>query len=197
MIVYLGMPKCASTWLYNKIKKNFDYNGKKEPHTLVEYGTKNNNMIDFSTNNWSMDSSTALKIDNDVSKYIFIVRDPIELATSYYMQTKLKEESFNDFVFSLVKTKFICFGDIIERWYKLVDKKKILIYDYNKDIQGRHKAFISDVCKNLNLDSYDQTMPLQDKIFETHNKPQLTCTDKNLNEIIKTQFTKFKQITQG
>ena len=197
MIVYLGMPKCASTWLYDKIKQNFDYDGKKEPHTLVEHGTKNNDLIDFSTNNWSMDSSTALKIDKDVSKYIFIVRDPIELAISYYMQTRLDGESFNDFIFSLVKTKLICFGDIIERWYKLVDKRKILIYDYNKDIQGKHQSFIADICKNLDLDGYDQTVPLQDKIFSTHNKPELKCTDANLSAIIKTQVEKFKQITQG
>ena len=144
-----------------------------------------------------MDSSTALKIDKDVSKYIFIVRDPIELAISYYMQTRLDGESFNDFIFSLVKTKLICFGDIIERWYKLVDKRKILIYDYNKDIQGKHQSFIADICKNLDLDGYDQTVPLQDKIFSTHNKPELKCTDANLSAIIKTQFEKFKQITQG
>jgi hypothetical protein len=64
MIVYLGMPKCASTWLWEKIKHNFDYNGLKEPHTLVEWGTSNG-VIDFSTNNWSMDSSTVRSIDFD------------------------------------------------------------------------------------------------------------------------------------
>ena len=51
MIVYLGMPKCASTWLWNKIIHNFNYDGIKEPHTLVELGKANNAIIDFSTNN--------------------------------------------------------------------------------------------------------------------------------------------------
>ena len=96
MIVYLGMPKCASTWIWEKIRHNFDYKGIKEPHTLVELGEANNNLVDFSTNNWSMDSSTAKKIDNDVSNYIFIIRDPVELATSYYKQTAMPGESFND-----------------------------------------------------------------------------------------------------
>ena len=66
---------------------------------------------------------------------------PVELATSYYKQTAMPGESFNDFVYSLVKTKLICFGDIIERWYNLVDSNKILIYDYNKDIANNQELF--------------------------------------------------------
>ena len=77
MIVYLGMPKCASTWLWEKIKQNFEYNGDKEPHTLVEFGATENNIVDFSTNNWSMDSSTAKKIDKkvhtEIKRMFFIV----------------------------------------------------------------------------------------------------------------------------
>jgi|TARA_R110002020_G_scaffold196916_1_gene397905 hypothetical protein len=196
MIVYLGMPKCASSWLWQKIRKNFEYHGLKEPHTLVEFGEKNNNIIDFSTNNWSMDSSTARRIDPSVSKYILIVRDPIELATSYYLQTKLEGESFDNFVLTLVKTKLICYGDIIQRWYNLVDKEKILIYNYNKDIEDNHQVFIRDICKKLSLESYDDTLPLQDKVFQTLNKPTLSCNNE-LMQIIKDQMSKFNQITQG
>tara|TARA_Y100001937_G_scaffold60140_1_gene82444 strand:- start:66 stop:656 length:591 start_codon:yes stop_codon:yes gene_type:complete len=196
MIIYLGMPKCASTWLWHKIRKNFDYDGIKEPHTLVEFGKKHNDIVDFSTNNWSMDSSTALKIDPNVSKYVFIIRDPIELATSYYLQTKLEGESFDDFVFTLVKTKLICFGDVIERWYNLVDKEKILIYDYNKDIENKQQIFIKDICHQLNLDTYDDSLPLSDKVFETLNKPTLSCND-DLMKVIKDQMDKFLHITQG
>ena len=196
MIVYLGMPKCASSWLWQKIRKNFEYHGLKEPHTLVEFGEKNNNIIDFSTNNWSMDSSTARRIDPSVSKYILIVRDPIELATSYYLQTKLEGESFDNFVLTLVKTKLICYGDIIQRWYNLVDKEKILIYNYNKDIEDNHQVFIRDICKKLSLESYDDTLPLQDKVFQTLNKPTLSCNNE-LMQIMKDQMSKFNQITQG
>jgi hypothetical protein len=196
MIVYLGMPKCASTWLWRKIRKNFAYHGLKEPHTLVEFGEKNNDIIDFSTNNWSMDSSTARRIDPSVSKYILIVRDPIELATSYYLQTKLEGESFDDFVYTLVKTKLICYGDIIQRWYNLVDKEKILIYDYNKDIENKHQVFIRDICEKLGLKSYDDTLPLEDKVFQTLNKPTLGCNNE-LMQIINDQMNKFKEITKG
>tara|TARA_R110000796_G_scaffold153086_1_gene269477 strand:- start:14 stop:586 length:573 start_codon:yes stop_codon:yes gene_type:complete len=190
------MPKCASTWLWQKIKKNFEYDGVKEPHTLVEFGKKNNEIIDFSTNNWSMDSSTARIIDPTVSKYILIVRNPIELATSYYLQTRMQRESFDDFVLTLIKTKLICYGDIIQRWYSLVGKDKILLYDYNKDIKNNHEAFIKDICNKLGLNSYDDTLPLEDKVFQTLNKPTFSFNNKSM-QVIKDQMTKFNQITQG
>ena len=193
MIVYLGMPKCASTWLWNKISYNFDYNGKKEPHTLVEQGRANNAIVDFSTNNWSMDSSTAKMIDHSVSKYIFIVRDPIELATSYYLQTAMEGESFNNFVATLVNTKLLCFGDIIERWYNLVDRNKILTYDYDKDIKNNQDRFIQDICSKLSINGYDKSQPLDQKVLETKNKPKLEC-DKNLLDTLQKQMDKFNQI---
>ena len=195
MIVYLGMPKCASTWIWERIKHNFDYNGPKEPHTLVEKGQINNTLIDFSTNNWSMDSSTAKEIDVSVSNYIFIIRDPVELAISYYKQTAMPNESFNDFVYSLIRTKVLCFGDIIERWYNLVDKNKILIYDYNKDIENNQELFMDDLCGKLNLPNYDKTVHLQHRVAETVNKPNLKCDVKFLDQL-KGQMDKFHNIVE-
>ena len=196
MIVYLGMPKCASTWLWNKIIHNFGDGLIKEPHTLVEKGKVDNPFIDFSTNNWSMDSTTVKMIDKDVTKYIFIVRDPLELANSYYMQTAMPGESFDEFVFTLVKTKLLCFGDIIERWYNLVDRDKILIYDYNKDIENNHENFIKDFCDKLHVNKYDTSIPLQDKIFATENKTNHTCDDK-LSYQLKKQMDKFYDISDS
>jgi len=191
MIVYLGMPKCASTWLYEKIIYNFNYTGEKEPHTLVEWGKTNNDIIDFSTNNWSMDSSTAEILDKKVSHYIYIVRDPIELATSYYLQTGTGR-NFNEFVDSLIKTKLLCFGDIIERWYNLVDSSKILVYNYNIDIQNNQEQFLEGITKILNL-KYDKTIPPKQKVFQTVNKPTLTCDTKLINKL-DYQMNKFKKI---
>lgn len=193
MIVYLGMPKCASTWLYEKIIHNFDYTGEKEPHTLVEWGKTNNNIIDFSTNNWSMDSSTAEILDAKVSHYIYIIRDPIELATSYYLQTTTGR-NFNEFVESLIKTKLLCFGDIIERWYNLVDSSKILVYNYNIDIQNNQEHFLESITKILNI-KYDTTTSPKQKVFQTVNKPTLTCDTKLINKL-DYQMNKFKKIVE-
>ena len=51
MIVYLGMPKCASTWLYDKIQHNFEYDGIKTPLF--------NNLLIFSSSK-CLDSSSSL-----------------------------------------------------------------------------------------------------------------------------------------
>jgi len=193
MIVYLGMPKCASTWLYGKIAHNFDYNGEKEPHTLVEWGKTNNDIVDFSTNNWSMDSSTAEILDAKVSHYIYIIRDPIELATSYYLQTTTGK-NFNEFVESLIKTKLLCFGDIIERWYNLVDSNKILVYNYNIDIQNNQEQFLESITKILNI-KYDTTISPKQKVFQTFDKPTLTCDTKLINKL-DYQMNKFKEIVE-
>tara|TARA_R100000008_G_C3579411_1_gene167431 strand:+ start:1329 stop:1913 length:585 start_codon:yes stop_codon:yes gene_type:complete len=192
MIIYLGMPKCASTWIWNSIKHNFDYDGTKEPHTLVEWGTKHNDIIDFSTNNWSMDSTTVQLVDKDISKYILIIRDPIELAISYYVQTGVNGETFDEFVDALIKTKLLCFGDIIERWYKLVDKNKILVYNYNTDIQNNQETFMQNFCRKLNI-TCDKSIPMTQKIFQTTNKPKLTC-NVQLMEQLRYQMNKFKNI---
>jgi len=191
MIIYLGMPKCASGWLYSKIIHNFDYTGEKEPHTLVEWGKTNNDIIDFSTNNWSMDSSTAKILDTKVSYYIYIIRDPIELATSYYLQTG-KAINFNEFVDSLIKTKLLCFGDIIERWYNLVDRSKILVYNYDIDIQNNQEQFLKNIARILNID-YNKTISPKKKVFQTINKPTLTCDTKLMNKL-DYQMNKFKKI---
>ena len=140
-----------------------------------------------------MDSSTAKMIDSSVSKYIFIVRDPIELATSYYLQTAMEGESFNNFVATLVNTKLLCFGDIIERWYNLVDRNKILTYDYDKDIKNNQDRFIQDICSKLSINGYDKSQPLDQKVLETKNKPKLEC-DKNLLDTLQKQMDKFNQI---
>ena len=194
MIVYLGMPKCASSWIWENIKKDFPYDGVKEPHALVELGIPDNSIVDFSTNNWSMDSSTVRLIDKQVNKYIYVVRDPMEIANSYFAQTSTGKEKFNDFVFSLVKTKLLCFGDIIERWYNLVDKEKILIYDYNRDIVGKQEQFIKDLCARIGMNSRNKNWFLGKQINQTIGKTNYRCDDKLMTQL-RYQMDKFYRIT--
>ena len=80
MIAYLGMPRCASSWLYNNLKHIETGELVKEPHTLYTNPVNldnycNNRVLDFSTNNWSMDSNVAKAVDAYVTDYILIVRD--------------------------------------------------------------------------------------------------------------------------
>ena len=186
MLVYLGMPKCASTWLYSKIRNQFNYAGPKEPHTLYEKGTLHNKLIDFSTNNWSMDSSTARTIDPLVSHYILIARDPVEVAISYYVQVG-STQPFNDFCMSLYNNKLLCFGDIVERWYNLVDKDKILLYNYDTDIVNNQSNFIAGICEKINIPYIEiDNLP----VHQTINKPALTCS-LELENKLRYQMDKF------
>lgn len=131
MIVYLGMPRCASSWLYSHLSLAMET---KESHYLYtnplninEYCSSR--ILDFSTNNWSMDSNVAEAIDPYVSYYVLIFRDPIDLAQSYKSIIN-NTQSFEDFVKYQIITKLLCYGDIIERWRNLVELDKILVYDY-------------------------------------------------------------------
>lgn len=145
MILYLGMPRCASTWIYH----NLGFTGTKETHYLYTLTTNpvwyaKRTPIDFSTNNWSMDSDVAESIDPYVTKYIFIYREPLELAKSYYKFLK-HTMSFTDFVQGMIDAKLLCLGDILERWINLVDSKKIFVYNYNDiDDQWLH-TFVKDM----------------------------------------------------
>lgn len=145
MIVYLGMPRCASTWIHSNLAKSAD----KETHYLytdaanpVEYITTRT--LEFSTNNWSMDSDTALAIDPYVKKYIFIFREPVDLAKSYYRFLDCPG-TFTNFVQSMINSKLLCPADILERWVGLVDSKKILLYNYSDINEEWLHSFVNDL----------------------------------------------------
>jgi hypothetical protein len=195
MIVYLGMPRCASSWLYNNLKHIETGELVKEPHTLYtnpinlnEYC--NSRVLDFSTNNWSMDSDVAKAIDVYVSDYILIVRNPIDLAVSYKSLFN-NDQSLDDFISTMIINKLLCYGDIIERWYTLVDPNKIHIYDYN-DIRVDNTKFINDVIAKLGIDV--TSMIDNTKVNASPSKEYSTISPKNLL-ILQQQLDKFNKIT--
>jgi len=195
MIVYLGMLRCVSSWLYNNLKHIETGNLVKEPHTLYtnpdnlnEYC--NNRVLDFSTNNWSMDSDVAKAIDLYVSDYILIVRNPIDLAVSYKSAVD-NEQSLDDFISTMIVNKLLCYGDIIERWYTLVDPDKIHIYSYN-DVQADNKKFITSVTSALRI-SLPSTID-NTKVNVTKIKEYTTISAENLL-ILQQQLDKFNSIT--
>lgn len=156
MIVYLGMPRCASSWLYSNLGFPIP---DKEPHYLYTNGTNpelyaQQRVLDFSTNNWSMDSDVARAIDPYVSKYIFIYREPLDLAKSYYkfladFKPQGLPDSFTKFVDTMIDGKLLCLGDILERWINIVDRKKILMYNYNIVSEEWLKDIISQIGLNI------------------------------------------------
>ena len=188
MIVYLGMPRCASSWLYNHLA-----NGIKETHYLytnpvdVENYSKNQ-LLDFSTNNWSMDSDIAQLVDKYTKHYIFIFRDPVELAKSYKVILE-NTQTLEEFVQYQTITKLLCYGDIIERWYNLVDPAKILIYDY-ADVGTND--FLLDIAKEtgLTVEEYNNT------IVNASNLTLDETISNDLLDLLKYQVSKLEKITK-
>ena len=193
MIVYLGMPRCASTWAYI----NLGFRTRKETHYLYTDASNPVEYVqslpqDFSTNNWSMDSDTALEIDPYVTKYIFIYREPFELAKSYYGFLKATGP-FTDFVQSMINGKLLCLGDILERWVKLVDSSKILVYNYN-DVS---ESWLKQLAQDLEL-------PIDDPIHyndEIENRSRTGNTDWTITEqqreILDKQWLKLNQFIRN
>ena len=135
MIVYLGMPRCAISWLYDHmVHLETGPTTPKETHYLYTQpvdpvGYCKQRFLDFSTNNWSMDSHVVKQIDPAVSHYVMVFRDPVQLAVSYRSLLK-NTQTLDEFVKSMILNRLLCFGDIVERWQQLVDPKKLLIYSY-------------------------------------------------------------------
>jgi len=149
MIVYLGMPRAASSWIFNHLSSALNYTGEKEPHQMYKTGELPSACIDFSTNNWSMDSCTAKELDKIATHYIIVARDPLELAQSYYALTGT-DTSFKEFTSYMINANLLMQGDILERWMGMVDCSKILPYDY-KEIKDNSQQFMSQLCNDLNI----------------------------------------------
>jgi len=202
MIVYLGMPRCASTWLYDNLK-HIEPNGAtvkethhfyKSPVDLKDYCKTN--ILDFSTNNWSMDGTVVKEIDPLVSNYILIIRDPVELTMSYRSLFDISQP-LDEFTYSLILNKMLCYGDIIERWYKLVDPNKILIYRYS-DLLANNEEFLASITKQLHI----PLASMSDKMLKTNRtnnyvQPMDQETIKLLQckIILQQQIEKFEKIT--
>lgn len=191
MIVYLGLPRCASTWLYS----HFNTNEIKETHYLytnpqhpVEY--VNSRQFDFSTNNWSMDSNIARAIDPYVSRYILTVRNPIDLAISYKTLFNTNQP-LEEFLETMIVNKLLCYGDIIERWYNLVNPSKILIYNYNY-VMSDNQVFLDDLANKLQIPMFDKVNT--NKLNLSMNKLDQPV-NINLVNTLKYQIHKFEKIT--
>jgi hypothetical protein len=189
------MPRCASSWLYDNLKHVETGELVKEPHTL--YTNPNNleeycanRVLDFSTNNWSMDSSVAKAIDPYVSDYVLIVRNPVDLAVSYKSLFG-NHQSLDDFVSTMIVNKLLCFGDIVDRWYNLVDANKIHIYSY-EELQSNNLKFINTITKKLKITA-DLTN-INDKINVSKTKEYAAISETNLI-ILQQQIDRLEKIT--
>jgi len=191
MIIYLGLPRCASSWIYNNLnttelkESHYLYTNPQDPIDYVK-----RKQFDFSTNNWSMDSNIVTMIDPYVKKYILTIRNPIDLAVSYKSLFRTRQ-SLDQFTKTLIINKLLCYGDIVERWYNLVDPNKILIYNYDNILED-NQAFITKLTNQLSLPT-PNFINLA-KINRSNNKIYEPLSESNL-AMLQFQTAKFEKIT--
>jgi len=155
MIVFLGLPKTGSTWIYQNLKcnKSLNISNVKEPHVFNNqyYFTEQDvkPTVDFTTQNWSMDSGLAIQLDKYVDKYLYIVRNPLDLVKSWHNWT-IVNQNFEE-TQNLVSRSGLCsIGSILERWYYLVGKDKIVV-DLYENLKQNQEEFFKKTCKELSI----------------------------------------------
>lgn len=155
MIVFLGMPKTGSSWLYKNLKQHSDdlKSDSKEPHIFDRqtYFSEDNisQSIDFTTFNWAMDKGLALQLNKYVTHYILLLRNPLKLAESWHYwvnEKKPVEETLNH----IINSRMCDFGSILERWFDIGGRDKVII-DLYENLQKNQDTFFNNISKRLNL----------------------------------------------
>lgn len=189
-VLYLGWPRSGSTWLYKNIKQNSnlkDVGGVKESHLLYNDPIQGllefcDDSMDFSTNNWSIDSYIANKLD--ATHYIMIHRHPREILYSYHA---LLENQWDQWQSSCLSNKLLNVGDILERWLNF--KKKILLYEF-ADLTANPGDFAKMVLTDIGLPT--------DNISVTPVNTSLSTTRHQLRPDLETllvqQEEKFQEL---
>jgi len=152
-LIYLGWPRCGSSWLHKVMHANTDLkdlNNEKESHLFYTDPERaldlfQDGMMDFSTNNWSMDSWVAKRLQG--ATFVMIHRHPAEQIKSYHYMMK------NDWTTWQTACRFnqlLATGDVLERWLGFTDGN-MLLYEF-EDLQADPIAFGSMVLKDLGHD---------------------------------------------
>ena len=194
-LVYLGWPRCGSTWLHENIKRNIglaDLGGIKESHMFLHQpdlalSSFSDNMMDFSTNNWSMDSWVAREMIKNIDICIMIHRVATDLIKSYHWG-----QSWDDWQTACKSNKLIDYGDTLERWIDIAGDK-LQLYEFaelQKDPHDFGRKILSDIgCQNPTIDA---------SIVNTKgDKKHLEITDPYLLEKIDAQEAKYQQIAKS
>lgn len=209
-LIIAGFPKCGTTSLHDFLVKSRKIHGglKKEPHTFTfedRYENRFNlkskysfyqlysNVVTFDKGDYVIDSSTTYMIstkalkriakDNQATKIIIIVRDPIKRIESHYNWLKslgwvdrsfyreIKDEiskKFNPLISYGGNFKnyveFSKYGQQIERLFEIFDKKNVLILSLEK-IGMDWETCLNDINEFLGTEIPYSSFP---KSNETH-----------------------------
>lgn len=197
MIVFLGLPKTGSTWIYDNLKCNvpIDHNRPKEPHVFDNqyYFDKEDttHTFDFTTQNWSMDSGLAKQLDQYVEKYFYLARNPIHLISSWHNWTN-QHQCFKQTQLTAQFSRLCDIGSILERWYHLVGEDKIVV-DIYENLKKDQAQFFKQICKKLSIsvDTVHKSHYINKSAYVTE-KPMFT--ESFLHQAVY-ETKKFEEIT--
>lgn len=199
--MYLGWPKSASSWLYRQLTKadatpiaNVKENHLwyTNPELAIEkyHSCSGDLIVDFSTNNWSMDSNTANTVYDLFDYFILVHRDPNDIVSSYYLMNHGDhyEDQWQNWQNTCLYNNLCNTGDILERWHSLIGNK-LKVYEYH-DLCNNHQLFLDNLCKDIGI------KPIASDIEKDNQspKPHLEITNSNLRTLISVQENKFYKL---
>ncbi len=195
-IMYVGMPKCGSSWIFDNLKNHPEINCpniQKEPHlydmNCLPHIDKNPK-LDFTTMNWAMNIETGAAIEHRFSHYIFMVRYPVHQLISWYNFTNDTKTLTESIEWSFIN-KMGCIGDIIERWYDTNDSTRFHIYLY-EDFKKDNVLFYNKLLKDLNLSPQEVEYNITTNVTKYHTTDYTISQetfDKFLFQILKFEHT--------
>lgn len=196
--MYLGWPKAASSWLANEFKKNnaVFLDSKKENHLWYTdakkaldcfNSTSGDIIVDFSTNNWSMDLHVAKTVAELFDYFILMHRDPAEIVSSYHLMNR--NNTWEQWQSTCLYNKICNSGDILERWANIVDEK-LIVCEY-KNLTNNNQKFLDKLFFQVDLKTKSSAGSIR---LNQSKQPHLKVNNQDLIELIQHQENKFYKI---
>lgn len=193
-LIYLGWPRCGSSWLHKVMVANTnlrDLNDEKESHLFYTDPARalelfDEGMMDFSTNNWTMDSWVASELKD--CTFLMVHRHLLEQIKSYCYHMKNDWASWQT---ACRFNKLPDVGDALERWLELT-AGNIYLYEFS-DLQHDPAAFGSMVLRDL---GYEPKHIDPARVLASANVQPL-AVDPELLEIINDQEAKFQRLARS
>ena len=200
-IVFLGWPRTGSTWLHTNLMMNNpdrfkNLGGVKESHmfysdpdrALTEF---NHDTIDFSTNNWSMDSWIAKELVKKCDHFIMVHRPIKDIIKSYFLLIHNDINAWEGWQKSVMINKLVYIGDILQRWVEFTSGN-ISLYEFG-DLQKDSIKYFNLVSSNMKLRSASRLTNHELSEIKIKQRPDsLKITNFELQCLVAEQEDKYE-----
>jgi len=172
--INFGSMKCATSWIWSNIHRDFNYYGSKEPplyivdstKSYVEYFEKYQSSLNFNPNLWMLDSNQLGMLSAYASHSSIIFRNPYEYANSLYNFWNCTLDS------GVFLSTFKLYFDYQKIIHRLPWIGKIFYYD---DIQNNPHGIIDELTDYLEI-------------------PRITVSNSRVNQTVYRNHLKFNEL---